>query len=519
LRSSINVLSAVTYNGDNNVKGWTWSNGSVYQRGYDSFGRLASYPLGNPSGTGAAAGLTRTIGYDNAARILSYTHSSATGAQAQFNQGFTYDDLGQLNTNTQGSASYSYSYDASGNRTLRVVGGAGFVNTIAPTSNRVTQTQGGGTTATTTSYSYDNAGNMLADGTATYGYSDRGRMSSATIGSNTVVYKYNGLNQRTSKSGPTALIGTGAAYYAYDEAGQLTGEYDANLNPIHETVYLGSTPVAVLKQTGAAASSSLQTSSANVYADHIDTPRVITRSSDNAVLWRWDTAEAFGATAPNQNPNGIGVFAFSQRFPGQILDIETGNFYNWHRDYKPSLGRYAQSDPIGLGGGINTYQYVGGNPSSYVDPQGLMGGGGGGSAGHPGPPTNGVDSACVRKYLADYYGAFGAEWIPVFSGVSYLPGPGNVREGGAQQAWTELAISSIAKPAALIGLSRGGNALANAGARDLRSPASGANIVLGLGMAGLSLGTEWGALGVGGFGFFFSTTANIKAMDACLCTK
>lgn len=89
------------------------------------------------------------------------------------------------------------------------------------------------------------------------------------------------------------------------------------------------------------------------------------------MVWRWD-GEAFGATLANQDPDQDGkVFVYNLRFPGQYYDKSTGLHYNGFRDYDPSTGRYIESDPIGLAGGINTFGYVGGDPLGSIDSLGL----------------------------------------------------------------------------------------------------------------------------------------------------
>jgi RHS repeat-associated protein len=147
--------------------------------------------------------------------------------------------------------------------------------------------------------------------------------------------------------------------FVYDEH-RLLGEYDIAGNPIQETVWLGNLPVATV-QNGKLY---------YIHTDHLGTPRVITDNS-NTEIWKWES-DPFGVAAANDDPDGDGVgFTFNLRFPGQYFDAETGLHYNYFRDYDPSTGRYIQSDPIGLAGGLNTYGYVGQNPLSWADHRGL----------------------------------------------------------------------------------------------------------------------------------------------------
>lgn len=108
-----------------------------------------------------------------------------------------------------------------------------------------------------------------------------------------------------------------------------------------------------------------------VHTDTIGTPKAMTNLVGELVWMAdftpfGDKLDVFGGMA------GENRIENSLRFPGQYADAESGYSYNYFRDYDPSLGRYIQSDPIGLNGGINTYVYVNGNPIMYSDPKGLF---------------------------------------------------------------------------------------------------------------------------------------------------
>ena len=107
-------------------------------------------------------------------------------------------------------------------------------------------------------------------------------------------------------------------------------------------------------------------------ANHLNTPRLVADATGTTV-WRWDQAEPFGDSPADENPSGLGAFDLPLRLPGQYYDAESGNAQNWMRDYSPTFGRYVQSDPMGIAGGLNTYLYVSARPTSRTDITGLVG--------------------------------------------------------------------------------------------------------------------------------------------------
>jgi RHS repeat-associated protein len=353
------VVSGVTYHPFGRVKGWTWGNGSTYSRGFDLDGRISSYTL---------ATQTTAVCYDAASRIIGLS----ANCTPPYTLAYGYDNLDRLTNANLPATTYAYTYDAVGNRSSKITGSNTDTYAYPGTSNRLSSiTPPSGPVKT---YSYDAAGNISGDGTSTYLHDTRGRLVLATLGGVQSERHYNGLGQRTYRffsSAPNFVV-----LSAYDEAGQPIGQYTVDtvtggVNG-HEVVYLEGIPVAIAAFDDPPGPGNSQSFGPfYLHPDHLDTPRLVTDVS-NQVLWRWDHGEPFGNSPANENPSGLGVFAINYRFPGQYLDRASNTHYNYFRDYSPPEGRYIQSDPIGLAGGINTYAYVGGNPVNSNDPLGLL---------------------------------------------------------------------------------------------------------------------------------------------------
>lgn len=185
-------------------------------------------------------------------------------------------------------------------------------------------------------------------------YNHAGRPASSQGAAGTFSYVFNAKGLRAVKvdGAPSA-----ARFFHYDRDGQLIAESDLAGTMLREFVTLDGLPLA-LYNAGA--------SMRYVHPDHLGGPQKMT-NADGTV--RWDLRQKpFGELVAA----GGGATQNPQRFPGQYYDAEFGIHQNHFRDYDPTLGRYLQSDPIGLEGGINTYAYVGNNPVNRIDPLGLQ---------------------------------------------------------------------------------------------------------------------------------------------------
>ncbi|HME72643.1 MAG TPA: RHS repeat-associated core domain-containing protein [Myxococcota bacterium] len=344
---------------------------------------------------------------------------------------FFYDPLDRLSEDSDlsGNPIYSYSYDAVGNRSQQVGPDGPTSYSYEPNTDRLASATG----AEALQYAHDAYGNRIWAGAAPYSgtpslkYNESNRLVEVDDPNNptTVLgqYTYDAFGRRVQK-----VAGGVTTLYLYDLAGHLseTVTTSAIPNNVRDVVYIEDELVGVVdqaKNVGAKVSPSLRgffertppdqwlllafesgalllllatpvrralpsaapiallaaILSINscggggptfywVYTDYIGKPLAVTNSQ---LVWT-ATYTPFGLATPNTNPSGAGTFNLDFRFPGQIFDAESGLHYNFYRTYDPAIGRYLESDPLGLQAGVNVYTYAQGSPTNLNDPNGRI---------------------------------------------------------------------------------------------------------------------------------------------------
>jgi RHS repeat-associated protein len=397
------VVDQITYRANGAVAGYTFGNGLV--RTISRHGRLDGRP--DSITTGSTQSLTYQ--YDDRGQL---THI-VNGAVSSATQTYGYDALARLSSSDRTGASEDWIHDPIGNRELHTRSGP---STVLNYSGTQLTSMTGSQARTYYHNAYGNREAQLDSGLPTvYAYNYEQHQvylfrphAIASVCEPTApgicsqrpaaAWKYatniarqrmfkaelqlNRLNDACKNPGydwecaPTedsdAVQPRWLRQYAYDSAGQMLFENHrpsvpagagawsyGGPNSLTSYFWLQGEPIGVVRD------GQLH----YVANDHLGRPEVVTNASQTPVWRAQNLAFHREVTLSTFGELNLGL-------PGQYYDAENELWYNWHRYYDPSTGRYAQSDPVGLAAGANTYAYAEGSPAELVDPNGLEAGGG-----------------------------------------------------------------------------------------------------------------------------------------------
>lgn len=299
--------------------------------------------------------------------------NSTIGTTAQWNQGFTYDELRRLTnvTERQGSGmstqtyTQSYSYDRYGNRTqsLNATLGLPAISTsdydTANNNNRFVSSVA----------SYDAAGNVTTDAkfrALTYAYDANGRQKSASTGGWTQTQVYDSAGQRVQTT-----VGSTTRTMVYDAFGRNVAEY-AGSTLEREHIYRAGGLLAIY-EPGASALR-------YVLTDAQGSTRAVL-NSNGTVMARHDYlpfGEEIGVgIGLRSSGQGFGVTNTNRRKYGLTeRDASTGLDHTWWRKYENLSGRWTSPDPvrgtIAAPQSFNAYTYAANDPVNFIDPTGLF---------------------------------------------------------------------------------------------------------------------------------------------------
>ncbi|WP_338847459.1 RHS repeat-associated core domain-containing protein [Massilia sp. W12] len=356
--------------GSLSVNAWNWlmpakttlPGGSVQEAQYDGVLNLRGLQLKNPAQQnvlslenryGKAFELTQrsrsqaegswqeSFQYDHEQRL---TQAARSGSLGEETQSFTLD--GVANRTQHSRTDGAWEYDAN-NRLLRRGSGANATRYDWDDNGALQRRSEGGNQVQQYIHDEENRLSEVRDGAgkliARYGYDPmhrriwkeqfRDRQGAALTQALRTLYLYNDEGLLAESTQPINLQADGSAVSTGEV--QIQAQYGAEPGTMFGTSY----QFAKLKAGNG------ESKFVYLQNDHLGAP-ILATDKEGTVQWSM-RADVFGMENQVWTDAGQGV-KLNLRFPGQYADEETGFFYNWHRYYDPGVGRYIQSDPIGV---------------------------------------------------------------------------------------------------------------------------------------------------------------------------
>jgi RHS repeat-associated protein len=223
----------------------------------------------------------------------------------------------------------------------------------------------GATPDSTTTFTHDAEGNLLGDGTSSFEWDLKNRLTAIVTGTHRTEYTYDGADRRVrviEKENGSVVSDTRRVFYRLS----LLEERAANNTTVLRRFY-GGGHVDVAD-------------GGKRYAytkDHLGSLRevmLLDGSSGNPttadLIARYDY-DAWGKRTILDGGTAAETLTFSG-YTGHEYHQPSGLWLAPFRAYSPALGRWLSRDPIGEAGGINLYAYVSNAPDVATDPLGLI---------------------------------------------------------------------------------------------------------------------------------------------------
>jgi RHS repeat-associated protein len=288
---------------------------------------------------------TVSMTYDQANRRDTVTLPNAVVQDLVFNA--AGDPIQIAYTGGQSLGAISYSYDGMGRRHGAWDSQARVALPAATTSNAVYDAANRLTSWNAATLSYDNAGNLIQDGSQTFSWNARGQLTGTSAGSATFGYDAFGRRSSSTISGATRE-------YVYDGWNAVQEKDGAGAVVANSLFGSGLDDVLWRKPVASSGSSFL--------TDALGSTIALTNGSGASTTTY--TYEPYGKPAAGDLTNPF-------TFTGREWESTIGLQLNRARYYSPTHGRFVSEDPIGEAGGTNLYQYAASNPVVLTDPLGL----------------------------------------------------------------------------------------------------------------------------------------------------